>query len=522
MYTSCNFVRASITAMCVLPLFLAVQQSARAIPLSVNLIAPTGDTCMIVGTVANSSATCSGTGNTAVLSGIATSNSLAASATITEGSGFGGIPAGSVEAYFDQPATLALGGCSNPPPGATNCNENVDLQLQWAVNGNYSYSGATLARIDLTNELTVNNVTVLDNTSLGFDYCDSGSPTCSAESGSGTISDTLLSTPIAVALGSQVLLFGEFDLSVQCGSVPVFDAVSCGGDFGDPILTNVLITDATTGLPVSGVTLTGADGTVYPVNVSSAVPEPSFAGLALLILMAIGVVSRRRSVLRVPQSPQCGASDRRLRQAGTLTALVLLLASGVHANPIGPGGSGPPDSFPNYGLTSTIIAQTGLLSFSFDGGLTTGNYQEYVATDTANPYCSGCLDFGFTFTVTDANNSIGEFQLSPFFGFQTDGGYDSSGVYSGTAPNGMDRGPSGGIVFFTFSAEVLPGENSALLLIETNATNYTGNGMAALGDNNGVFGALPGFAPTVPEPSATILAAFGILALAFRKAVRRA
>ncbi len=276
---------------------LLLQQSATAD--GVDLIAPSGDSCTVVGTSASMSATCSGPGNTASLAGTAANGALGANVTVSEASGVGAIPAGVVDTFFQQPVTFGynFGSCSTNP-GASACG-TFNVQLEWQVNGTYSYSGATLARIDLTNILEVNNQKVLDNTSLGFDYCPSGSPTCSPETGSGSIVDTLTSAVFNASVGPSYLLYGEFDLNVQCGSVPVFDAVSCNGDFGDPALTDILITDPATGLPVSGITLTGDDGFVYPVNVGS-VPEPSSMGLLAAVLIAVGILSRRPSRSSAP------------------------------------------------------------------------------------------------------------------------------------------------------------------------------------------------------------------------------
>jgi hypothetical protein len=290
----CSIVRVIAFCMCAPLLLLPLQQSATANLVGVDLLAPSVDpTCTVVGTSANMSATCSGLGNTAILAGTAANGSLTANVTVSEASGVGAIPAGVVDTFFQQPVTFGTTFSCSTNPGASACG-TFNVQLEWQVNGTYSYSGATLARIDLTNILEVNNQKVLDNTSLGFDYCPSASPTCSPETGSGSIADTLTSAAFNAHVGPSYLLYGEFDLNVQCGSVPVFDAVSCNGDFGDPVLTDILITDPTTGLPVSGITLTGDDGFVYPVNFSST-PEPSSVGLLAFVLIAVGILSRRPS-----------------------------------------------------------------------------------------------------------------------------------------------------------------------------------------------------------------------------------
>jgi hypothetical protein len=67
------------------------------------------------------------------------------------------------------------------------------------------------------------------------------------------------------------------------------------GDFLDPFsITDIEVTDPTTGLPLSGISITGADGITYPVNISS-VPEPNNIWFVLAsIISCIGLQARRR------------------------------------------------------------------------------------------------------------------------------------------------------------------------------------------------------------------------------------
>lgn len=207
-----------------------------------------------------------------------------------------------------------------------------------------------------------------------------------------------------------------------------------------------------------------------------------------------------------------------------VASLLLITGLILRANTISPGQSGiTPDVFPLSDFT--VIATSGVQDFSFDGGLTTGQYKEFVATDTANPYCSGCLDFGFLVDVTDPNNFIGTIGLSPFFGFDTNGGYTASGPNENN-PTSMYRGPSGGIVGFNFSEGVLPGQSSSVLVVKTNATSYDDKGGATIFDDNGQSLNVAEFEPVAtPEPSSTaVLLGIGVLMVAWvrkRLAVER-
>ncbi len=206
-----------------------------------------------------------------------------------------------------------------------------------------------------------------------------------------------------------------------------------------------------------------------------------------------------------------------------VAAFLVLSGSAVRANTISPGQSGiTPDLFSTSDFSLVWISASGL-EFNFDGGLTTGTFQEAVLNDTSNPYCSSCLDFAFVFNVTDPNNFITSLDLSSFAGFETDGGYATMGG-SPITPNSMSRDSAGDTVGFTYSVGVLPGDESAILVVQTNATNYDYNGVVTYVDDNGVSFMQGGFVEPVatPEPSSAALLGVGILALAsFRKKLLR-
>ena len=81
---------------------------------------------------------------------------------------------------------------------------------------------------------------------------------------------TLVSSQVITSAGTGVPIHLEFSLFVDAST-----GASISGDFLDPFtLTNILVTDPTTGQPIAGATISGASGATYPVKVSST-PEPS-------------------------------------------------------------------------------------------------------------------------------------------------------------------------------------------------------------------------------------------------------
>lgn len=161
---------------------------------------------------------------------------------------------------------------------------------------------------------------------------------------------------------------------------------------------------------------------------------------------------------------------------------------------------------PGTGLPVPFAAAT------FSGTLTSS----VISGDPSNPYG------GLTFTYLLSNsalspNYIARITVDGYAGFLTDGSYQVTSP--GVPPTLIDRSSgSGDVIGFTFinplpvgigSGVLNPGFSSTLLVVHTNATNFTTT-MASIIDGS-VTSALT-FRP-VPEPSALALLGIGSIAI---------
>jgi hypothetical protein len=114
-----------------------------------------------------------------------------------------------------------------------------------------------------------------------------GSGTFTLPSSSGTYDTTVGTTGLQIS--------AEFDQDLNANG----GGSSFTGDFLDPFtITDIEATDPTTGQPLSGITITGASGVSYPVNVTSAVPEPNSLWIVLASVGCCGAMRARRVFLR--------------------------------------------------------------------------------------------------------------------------------------------------------------------------------------------------------------------------------
>ena len=186
---------------------------------------------------------------------------------------------------------------------------------------------------------------------------------------------------------------------------------------------------------------------------------------------------------------------------------------------LAPGSTAAPDIFSNSS-GFTLLATTGAVNLNPQAGVSfNATYQENVVRDVNNVFCIGCLDF--LILVPNAGpGTIERIFTSSFTGFSTDVGYNSTS--GGVAPSTVDRGANGSVIGFNFplpGAAIGTGQGSAILVIETNATNFT---TGAVSVQDGVTAAGTGYAPSaIPEPTSMILLGTGIIVVVgWRKMAR--
>jgi hypothetical protein len=235
-----------------------------------------------VGTLSLSMPTCTTQpGSVLNASAKADYNNLRASTHVT-GSGGGGL----VQAFvISRQGDLIF---NNLPAGAV-------VQAIVTLNGTYDFNNAnSVVRIDPQVEIALNGtVDLLQDPNI---FCASSGSPCTDTSGSGSISAQYLA-PLSPKSGFNDLLF-EFNLSLSvAGNGATGDA-----NFGDPGLAGFNITDPNTGQPISGVTVTGANGFMYPVDPNTGtVPEPS--SLVLLGTCVVGALGLSRARMRRTRVP---------------------------------------------------------------------------------------------------------------------------------------------------------------------------------------------------------------------------
>jgi hypothetical protein len=211
----------------------------------------------------------------------------------------------------------------------------------------------------------------------------------------------------------------------------------------------------------------------------------------------------------------------RPRAAAFLLALLTCLVFSGRAEgslvPPGPGAF-PPDIFSFSGLT--LLASFNSGNVVAVGGKYTFTLTAAVYSDPGNVFGAGDLDFVYQVSNSASSaDSIGRVTAIDFTGFSTDVGYTPSGstlpgglfVDGTVAPELVDR-VSADVVGFSFNAPLTlligPGQTSAALVIETNATNFSAGSVNLI---DGSVSQVNAFQPTaVPEPTSFALLGLGI------------
>ena len=204
------------------------------------------------------------------------------------------------------------------------------------------------------------------------------------------------------------------------------------------------------------------------------------------------------------------------------TVLLLVWTATAQGVPLAPGVTvvGPPEPDPTGGnqvadLLSPFASPPGTV-LPFTGMLRT----RVIANDPSNPF--GGLTFTFELqNDASSQGSIKSLLNTGFAGFFTDVSYHVPSA--GMPPFTVDRDLTGNDVTWNYtttpggSGLLAPGTSSSLLVIQTDATQFTFSNFASV---IGSTVAVPSIGPAVPEPSG--LSAVVIAALALRRRCRRA
>ena len=205
-----------------------------------------------------------------------------------------------------------------------------------------------------------------------------------------------------------------------------------------------------------------------------------------------------------------------LRRKSAMLVAVAALTIGISANAalLTPGNAlfpapGEPDP-----VGGTVIANQ-TIPFNvpgfFDGSLTST-----VVRGGNNPFGANALTFTYRIVnAASSPNAIARMTIDPYTGFSTDASFQTPST--GVNPALIDRNTAD-TVGFSFSQQIgpgalLPGTNSAVLVVQTNATDFQ-NALANIIDSGAI--SVLSFAP-VPEPTMIGLAGVGALALIRRR-----
>ena len=194
--------------------------------------------------------------------------------------------------------------------------------------------------------------------------------------------------------------------------------------------------------------------------------------------------------------------------AGALAACAFLNVApcGSLANVLSPGDTGAaPDTFtaPPAFTILTILSDAAVSSDLVDSA----HFDEFIISDQSNVFGAGDLDFVIV-VENDGFHALAGVVASSFAGFKTDVGYFPD--FPGTPPSTVDR-PTAGTVGFNFFDGIPRLSDTAQLIVETNATQFTPGFLTAVFNTGSAT--ITAFGPSVPESSTWAMMALGFAGL---------
>jgi hypothetical protein len=184
---------------------------------------------------------------------------------------------------------------------------------------------------------------------------------------------------------------------------------------------------------------------------------------------------------------------------------LVVLSSLAQASVLHNGQVATPDSLTPGGTVLGTITGTIIL------GTSATSYTTSVLSDPGNTFCSGCLDFVYSFT--NHGPDINERFSMARFGSSVAGHMVDVGVNplsTGFKPQTVDRSANGEVIGFNYiTFDINPGQSTVQFVIETNAKHF---GSGEVSAQDGVAGFNTAFQPSaVPEPSSLAMLGGGLI-----------
>ncbi|HJU05065.1 MAG TPA: hypothetical protein VJ692_07905, partial [Nitrospiraceae bacterium] len=187
-----------------------------------------------------------------------------------------------------------------------------------------------------------------------------------------------------------------------------------------------------------------------------------------------------------------------------LSACVLMLAlsAPAYAIPILPGGSGRPPA--SSSLAAGDVIASSALPFSGRNVLGEVLFTGTLATAVILESASQTLNFVYSVVNNSTSpDGIARMSVTNFAGVTTDIGWVSESP-GDIGPGSVTRQPTGATISFNFDNFLRPGQETGLLFVKTNATDFHRGSVSLI---NGGVANISAFAPlassvaTVPEPA---------------------